>query len=243
METKYKLAGNEVFIDNPDREYILKVRDLAEEDKPREKLVKFGPQNLSSPELLAIILNTGTSKEEVMAMSGRILKEYGANGLAAQTDPKILEKKFGIPRVKACQIVACFELGRRFFKNTKNSAIAIRSARQAFEYLRPMAGLPKEQFRGIYLDSRYHVIRDEIISVGSLTASIVHPREVFKPAIDSLAVAVIVAHNHPSGSAAPTSSDIELTGRLVSAGKILGIDLIDHLIILKNKYVSIPFGQ
>ena len=172
-------------------------------------------------------------------MSNRILKEYGENGLASQTDPKILEKDFGIPLVKACQIVACFELGRRFFQKNKNGLVTVRTAKQAFEYFKQMGFLPKEQFRGIYLDSRYRVIHDEIISVGSLTANIVHPREVFKPAIEHLAVAIVVAHNHPSGSLKPTSSDIELTKQLAKAGNILGIELLDHLIVAKNKFASI----
>jgi DNA repair protein RadC len=242
MEQIYKFNSGGIILDNFDKSYnISKVMDMDEEERPRERLIKFGPQYLSSPELLAIILNTGTKKEDVLAMSNRILKEYGENGLAAQTDPKVLEKNFDIPLVKSCQIAACFELGRRFFKKSKAGVIVIRTARQAFEYLKAMGDLPKEQFRGIYLDSRYRVIRDEIISVGSLTASIVHPREVFKPAIDCLAMAMVAAHNHPSGSLTPTAADIELTRQLGAAGKILGIDLLDHLIITKNKYVSIPF--
>jgi len=222
MKTDYMLFANDVIVDNDDKGYVLRVRDMEEGGRPREKLIRSGPQALSAPELLAVILNTGTRKEEVMEMSRRILKEYGESGLAGQTDPKAIERDFGIPLGKACQIAAAFELGRRFFQKRLNGIITIRTVRQAFEYLKGMGDLQKEQFRGIYLDSRFRIVHDEIISVGSLTAGIVHPREVFKPALSHLAVAVIVAHNHPSGLLKPTVSDIELTERLAAAGKAFG---------------------
>ncbi len=239
METAYKARLRDFIVDDPGRDYVLRVRDMADDDRPREKMVKSGAGALSSRELLAVVLNTGTKREEVMAMSARILKDYGENGLASQVDPQKLAQDYRIPVTKACQIAACFELGRRFFKKSKNGAAAIRNSRQAFSYLKGMGSLPKEQFRGVYLDSHYRVIRDEIISIGSLTAGIVHPREVFKPAIDSLAAAVIVAHNHPSGSLAATASDIEITRQLSEAGRIMGIEVIDHLIIAGNRYSSI----
>ncbi|MBU4421574.1 DNA repair protein RadC [Candidatus Parcubacteria bacterium] len=240
IQNNYILQDNDFILDNEDRRYILRVKDLEEDDKPREKLIKNGPSALSSVELLAIVLSVGTKKEEVLRMSSRILKEYGEKTIVNQTNPKIIEKELGIPIAKSCQIVACFELGRRFFKKTPAGTIVVRTARQAYEYLKDMRGLPKEHLRGIYLNSRYRVIHDEVISVGSLTANIVHPREVFKPALEHSACAVILAHNHPSGSAKPTVSDVEITKQLVEAGKILGIDLLDHIVIAKNKFVSVP---
>ncbi len=227
-------------MDNPEGKYVLRFKDLPDEDKPREKLMKHGPSVLSSAELLAIILNTGTKKENLLEMSGRLLKEYGEKTLLNQINPKALQKDLDIPIVKACQIVACFELGRRFFKENRNGQVVIRTARQAFDYLKDMRNLPKEQLRGIYLNSHYKVIRDEVISIGSLTANIVHPREVFKPALEVSAAAVIIAHNHPSGSVKPTQSDIEITRQLAEAGNILGIDLLDHIIIAGNRFISVP---
>src|SRR6185437_16052994 len=112
---------------------------------------------------------------------------------------------------KACQLVAAFELRRRFFASQAGRAVYVRNAEQAFEYLRSIGYSPKEQLRGLYLNSRYEVIHDEIISVGSLTANIVHPREVFRPALEHGAVAIIIAHNHPSGSLEPTREDIAVT--------------------------------
>lgn len=240
IQTKYKLNLNDLILDNAEKKYILKVRDMAEEDKPREKLVSIGPSLLSSPELLAIVLATGTRKEEVLAMATRIIKDYGEKTIALQTSPKQIAVEFDIPLNKACQIAACFELGRRFFKESKNGAITLRTAKQTYEYLKGMGDLSKEHLRGVYLNSHYRVIHDEVISVGSLTANIVHPREVFRPAIEHAAAAFIIAHNHPSGNIKPTISDIEITDQLIKSGKILGIELLDHVIIGKNKYFSIP---
>jgi len=239
-QNNYILQDNDYILGDENRKYILRVRDLEEEAKPREKLIKNGPSALSSAELLAIVLNVGTKKEEVLRMSSRILKEYGEKTIINETNPKTIEKELGVPIAKSCQIVACFELGRRFFKKEPSGRIVVRTAKQAYEYLKDMRALPKEYLRGIYLNSRYRVIHDEVISVGSLTANIVHPREVFKPALEHSACAVILAHNHPSGSAKPTASDIEITKQLVEAGKILGIDLLDHIVIAKNKFVSVP---
>jgi DNA repair protein RadC len=235
----YYLKDNDLILDNDDKKYVLRVKDLPEEDKPREKLIKYGPEVLSAAELMAILLNVGTKKEEVLSMAKRIFKEYGEKTIINQTNPRLVAKELQIPLVKACQIVACFELGRRFFQKPNNGQVIIRTARQAFNYLKDMRDLPKEQLRGLYLNSRYRLIHDEVISLGSLTTNIIHPREVFRPAIEHSAVAVIVAHNHPSGSIKPTKSDIEITKQLVKAGQILGIDLLDHIIIAKNRFISI----
>ncbi|SRR3989339_49764 len=242
MKTQYALTPFNTVLQENISYIIPKVKDLNEEDKPREKLIKYGPDILSVQELLAIVLGTGTKKEEVMSMTSRILKEYGEKPILSQTNPKIFQNELGIPETKACQIIACFELGRRFFKENKTGSITIRNAKQAFNYLKDMRDLPKEYLRGIYLNSRYKLIHDEVISVGTLTANIIHPREIFKPAIEHSAAAIIIAHNHPSGSPTPTKSDIEITKQIVKAGKILGIDLLDHIIIAKNKYSSIPLN-
>ncbi|MCK5061133.1 DNA repair protein RadC [Candidatus Parcubacteria bacterium] len=239
IKNMYQIAGNDLIIGD-ERKYVLRVKDLDEEDRPREKLKKRGPKALSAVELLAVVLATGTRKEEVMQMSARLIKEYGKKGVACQTDPKVLATELGIPETKACQIVACFELGRRFFNDSKNGRIVIRTAKQAFEYLKDMRELPKEQFRGIYLNSHYQIIHDEVISIGSLTSNIVHPREVFRPAVTYAAAAIIIAHNHPSGSVKPTASDIMVTEQLVQVGRIMGINILDHVIISGNKYLSIP---
>jgi len=235
----YTLQDNDLVLDNPERQYVLRVRDMSTEDKPREKLIKFGPEPLSSNELLAIILNVGTKKEDVMNMVSRIFKEYGDKNLINQTNPKVLEKELGIPLIKACQIVACFALGKRFFQKENKTSATIRTAKEVYNYLKDMRDLPKEHLRGIYLNSRYKVIHDEVISIGTLTSNIVHPREVFKPALEYSATAVILAHNHPSGSTKPSTDDILVTKQLIETGKILGVELLDHIIITKNSFASI----
>ncbi|MDD4409105.1 MAG: DNA repair protein RadC [Candidatus Pacebacteria bacterium] len=235
----YRLSDHDILIDD-DKEYIMRVKDLPENGKPREKMIRYGASTLSVEELLAIILNSGTKKEEVFHMTNRIMKEYGDKNISNQRNPELLSTEMDIPIVKACQIVACFEIGKRFFGKEGGRQITIRKAKSAYEYLKDMHSLPKEQLRGLYLNSRYKLIHDEVISVGSLTSSIVHPREVFKPAIEYSAAAIIIAHNHPSGSSKPTQGDIESTEQLIRAGKILGIELLDHIVIGKNGFSSVP---
>jgi len=218
---------------------IPRVKDLPEDQKPREKLIRKGVLSLSMAELLAIILGVGTKKEEVFAMSSRLLREYGEKAIIQSKDPTIIEKELNIPLNKACQIVACFELGRRFYQKKPGGLITLMTAKQTFEYLKNMGNLKKEQFRGLYLNDRYQLIHDEVISIGTINASLVHPREVFRPALEYSAVAIIIAHNHPSGTSQATRADIEITDRLIESGRILGIELLDHLIIGKNKFTSI----
>lgn len=226
-------------LDGHDADYIFRVRDVSREIGPADKLMRGGPGGLSVSELLALVLDGETGEEETLALSSRILKEYGERSIAHQTNPMLLVQELGIPLARACQIVACFELGRRFFQTNGRGSATIRTARQAFEYLKDMRDLPKEQLRGIYVNSRHRVVHDEVISLGSIAANIVHPREVFQPAFEHGAVALLVAHNHPSGDPQPSAEDMRITRQLAEAGKILGIDFLDHLIVTPHKFVSI----
>jgi DNA repair protein RadC len=223
------------------KKYVLRLRDMPAEEKPREKLMKHGPSVLSVAELLAIILNVGTKKEDVLAMSRRLLKEYGDSVIVSQKDPAKVSELLDIPIVKACQLVACFELGRRLFKTTGGrKPIVIRTASQVYDYLKDMRDLPKEHLRGLYLDSHYQLIHDELISIGTLTSNVVHPREVFRPALEFSAAALILAHNHPSGVSKPSEADLAITAQIIEAGRVLGISLLDHVIIAKTKHESVP---
>ncbi len=223
--------------------YVLRVRDLELPDKPREKMLAAGSSSLSMAELVAIVWGVGTRKEEVMSMAHRLLKEYGEQTIRNETNPNRLAELLNIPVSKACQIIACLELGKRFYATSQYGQPAfIRTTQQAYQYLAGMGASPKEQLRGLYLNSRYQVVHDEIISVGSMTANVVHPREVFRPAIEKGATAVIVAHNHPSGSLQPTQADIDVTEQLKAAGDIMGIQLLDHIIISTTTYNSIMEG-
>ncbi len=221
------------------KQYTLTIKDMPTEDKPREKLTKYGPAALSTQELVAILLNTGTKKEDVLSMSSRIIKDYGARALAGQTDAEQLAKELDLPLMKAMQIVACAELGRRFFEKRSSGPQTIRTAKDVYEYLSDMRNLPKEHLRGIYLNTHHRIIHDEVISIGTINSNLVHPREVFKPAIEHGAAAVILAHNHPSGIVTPSQADIEITNHIIEVGKIIGIPVIDHVILGKNKFISI----
>jgi DNA repair protein RadC len=181
-------------LDGQEKKYHLKIRDLPAEEKPREKLLNHGVSCLSTSELLAVIMNTGTKKEGVLEMSGRIAKDYGEGGIMSQKDPLILSKDLGVPIGKSVILVACAELGRRFFQRNYSSLPTIRTAKEVYEYVKDMQNLSKEHLRGIYLNAHYKIIHDEIISIGTVDSSIIHPREVFKPAIEHSAVALILVH-------------------------------------------------
>lgn len=222
-----------------DGSYILRVKDLPNNDRPREKMLEHGASYLTIPELLAVVWGVGTKKEEVLEMAQRAMNEYGEKALAATDNPTKLSEAANIPLSKACQVVAAFELGKRFYSNKNGQPVFIRNAKQAYHHLKGIATSQKEQLRGLYLNSRYQVVHDEVVSIGTLTSNIVHPREVFQPAIEHGAVAIIIAHNHPSNNPNPTDDDIAITSQLVTAGRILGIDVLDHLIITSEAYISI----
>jgi len=237
----YSQTDGDLILDGAEKQYVLKIRDLPQEDKPREKLTKYGPAHLSVGELLAVVLGTGTKREGILAMSQRLMKEYGGADIVHEKNPKKIEALFGIPLVKACQIVACFELGRRFFESpVAQKLVELRTASQVFEYVKDMRDLPKECLRGLYLDSRYQVVHDEVVSLGTLTSNIIHPREVFRPALEYSASAIILVHNHPSGIATPSDADIAITRQIVAAGKILGVGVLDHIVVTKQKFESVP---
>jgi DNA repair protein RadC len=239
MSETYSLKERDLLFTAGEPEYVLRFKDMPNEERPRERLIEAGPTNLSLAELIAIVWGSGTRKEDVLAMARRALKEYGDKTIAHEQNPARLSEAAGISLTKACQVVASFELGRRFYAKQAGRPLQVRNAKQAYQYLKDMGRGQKEQLRGLYLNSRYQVIHDEVISVGSLTANIVHPREVFQPAIENRAVAIVLAHNHPSGRLEPTTADIQITEQLVTAGQVLGIDLLDHLIITSNKYISV----
>src|ERR1043166_5955861 len=221
----YAIKDTALFLDAPvaEKSYPLQVRDLPQEKKPREKFLTYGASMLSSAELLAIILNTGTIKEDVLQMSARVLREYGERALTGDMNPATLSKELGIPLIKALQIAACAELGKRYFKKGQGASASIRTARDVFEYCKDMRELPKERLRGLYLNGHHKIIHDEIISIGTIDSSVVHPREVFRPAIECSAAAVVLAHNHPSGKLKASDADVAVTTQLVSAGKLIGI--------------------
>lgn len=236
----YAIADRDLLFTEHSDQYVLRVRDMEEADRPRERMIKNGPTVLSVAELIAVLWGVGNRKEDVLAMSRRALSEYGEKAVANELDPQRLSRVADIPLTKACQVIAGLELGRRFYaRQSSGQPVHVRNAKQAYQHLRNIGQSQKEQLRGLYLNSRYQVVHDEVISVGSLTSNVVHPREVFQPALERSAVAVILAHNHPSGRLEPTEADLHITEQLVAAGKVLGIELLDHIVVTPGRYVSI----
>ncbi len=234
------MTNHDLLLTTGGKRYVLKVRDLPDTDKPRERMLAHGPTKLSAKELMAVLLSTGTKKEEVLAMSTRILDEYGERSVMSSTDAKQLASDLDIPLGKAMQIVAAGELGRRFFQKRRNGAAVIRTAKDVFDYTVDMRTLGKEHLRGLYLDTHYQVVHDEVLSIGTIDANLIHPREVFRPALAHAAAAVILVHNHPSGVPTPSEADRVVTLQIAEAGKMLGIDLIDHVVVVEEGFVSIP---
>lgn len=211
------------------------IKNVHKTLQPRERLQKYGPEKLSDAELFAILLRTGTEGLDVLELSKKILKQFNDVRLANATF-KELEKVHGLGPAKACEIVACFELGRRLLKDKK--ATLILSPREVWEELKDIRNGKKEHFVVFFLDTQNQVVKREVVSVGTLNASLIHPREVFEPAIKHLASHVVVAHNHPSGSLEPSEEDMRVTQRLSQAGHLLGIELLDHVIVTEKSYSS-----
>ncbi len=220
------------------QEYKIKILDMQKDERPRERLMKNGASALSDSELLAIILRTGSKQENVINLSQRILKEYNIKQLS-QANLKQLMRIHGIKESKAAQIAACFEIARRLESFNDEDKQKISSPEDIYRRLYPkMREQKKELFIELCLDTKNRIIREEIISVGSLNANIVHPREVFKLALAESAAHIIVAHNHPSGDPAPSREDIEITKKLAQTGIIMGITLLDHVIIGDGRHFS-----
>jgi DNA repair protein RadC len=214
------------------------IHDLPKEERPRERLVKFGEQALSSQELLQIILGRGVAGESVAVTAQKLLSQFGSLQKLAEAGIEELSSIKGIGLAKATQIKAAFEIGRRLSTQTPSyKSKELTDPEKVYHLIKSkIKDYHKEHFYIIALNSRNHSIAE--VSIGSLNASIVHPREVFAEAIKSKAASVIIAHNHPSGDPEPSDDDLVLTRKLVGSGKILGIEVIDHIIVAKNNFFS-----
>lgn len=209
----------------------VKIRELPEEDRPREKLLQRGASALTDRELIAILLRTGVKGANAIEVGGQLLNEYKSLGGLCRCTAKQLEKIRGVGEAKAVHLAAAFELARRLAREAITRS-KIDSPELVSELLgTEMRTLQKESLRVLLLDTRYRLIDTKEISLGSVNESIAHPREIFQPAIVASAYAVIVVHNHPSGDPAPSSADHSLTRRLAEAADLLQIKLLDHVII------------
>jgi DNA repair protein RadC len=217
-----------------------KIRDYPEEERPRERLVNEGPDKLSNQELFAILLRTGTKKESVLELSQKLLKHFEGIRMLKGASVEEITMISGIGKAKAVQILAALELGKRMNRLTYDDRYVIRSPQDGANYvMEEMRFLSQEHFVCLYLNTKNQVLHKQTVFIGSLNASIVHPREVFKEAFKRSAASLICFHNHPSGDPSPSREDIEVTKRLTECGKILGIELLDHLIIGEKKFVSL----
>lgn len=210
---------------------------LSDEDKPREKLKQRGVSSLTDSELLALILRTGSKGEDVLKVSRELMSKFNLKRLS-RLPLKVLQNTHGIGEVKAGQIIACFELGRRLNK-FKERTTEVKSARDVARlFSDEMRTLSKEHLRIVLLNTKRKIIHVEDLFIGSLNESVIHPREIFEAALNEHAAAIILVHNHPSGDPTPSSADISVTQQLVSAGALLGIPVLDHIIIGDKRYTS-----
>jgi DNA repair protein RadC len=216
------------------------MKDVAVHDRPREKLERLGAASLGDNELLAIVLGSGSRALDALSVANQVLQRVGGlHGLtrSAVTD---LRQVSGIGRARATQILAAVELGRRSCVRGAAERPRLSTPRQLAAHLLPQYGAGSvEQFGVVMLDTKHRVIRTKVISIGSLDTAVVHPREVFREAASASASAIVLFHNHPSGDPTPSADDLALTTRMVNAGDIMGIDVLDHLILADQRYFSL----
>ncbi|MBA3063853.1 JAB domain-containing protein [Candidatus Woesearchaeota archaeon] len=215
----------------------MRIKDISKWERPRERFRMKGPDALSNAELLAIILQKGHKGENAIDMSNRIISKFGLDKLS-ELSLKELESVKGIGEAKAMQIKAIFEINKRVNSGVICERVVNCSEDIAKYYIERMKGLKREHLIAVFLDSKNKIINDKVISIGTLNSSLVHPREVFKEAIKNSANAIILVHNHPSGDCGPSSEDIEITDRIREAGEMVGIKLLDHVIVDKDKHYS-----
>ncbi len=220
--------------------YKLRIKDLPKNERPREKILRYGAEYLSNSELLALILRTGTKDDNAINLCDRLISYCGGiNGLANPTLKELKSVK-GIGEVKAAQIIALAEISTRFNSFKSGEEHAVSSTKDIdFYMMGQMKKLKKEYFKQIMLNTKNIIISVMDISIGNLNSSIVHPREVFIEAIKHSSASIILCHNHPSGDPTPSKEDISITKRLNECGNLLGIQVLDHIIIGNEAYVSL----
>ncbi len=214
------------------------IHDLPKSERPRERLQMHGAEALSSQELLALILGRGVKGESVLVTAQRLLSEFGNVKNISQASLEELSAIKGMGTAKASQLKAAFELGRRKEEDT-GEQIAVKSHKDVIKLVKQrLKDKKKEHFLILCIDTRNNLIKISNISTGTLDANLVHPREVFKEAIQALSSSIILVHNHPSGNPEPSDADIDITKRILETGKAVGIDILDHIIIANNRSFS-----
>ena len=233
-----KLAAGEP---SPERErYSPTVKELPAEERPRERLHAYGAQALTTAELIAILIRVGNAERSAVSLGEYLLAEFGSiKGVATASLEQLADVK-GLGEAKAAQIKAAIEFGNRLALFTEDARPAIGGPRDVSNLLMPdLRHQKKEHLKSLLLDTKNRVLAIRTVSIGDLSSSIVHPREVFKDAVVASAASIIVAHNHPSGDPTPSAEDVSVTKRLIQAGEIMGIDLLDHIVIGDGTFVSL----
>ena len=218
----------------------MSIKRLPLEERPRERLYHVGASELSLQELLAIVLGRGTREASALVLAYQLLERFGDIVALGRTSLDDLKKIPGIGFVRACQLVASFEIGKRFARDPGVIGSPIRGPGDiARMFMDEMRHLDKEHFKAALLNTKNQVLKVVTVSIGSLNASIVHPREILKPAISASAASVILVHNHPTGDPAPSREDVEFTRRFAKCGELIGIRLLDHVVIGSGRYRSL----
>ena len=216
---------------------LFTTRDLPKVERPREKLIAKGPQNLKDEELLAILLRTGIEGKNVLEIARQILRKYSKKRILKMKYEDLIKIK-GINSAKACTILASIELIKRALEVGEETLPKIESIKDVIAQMSYLRDKTREHLAALYLNARNELVFKKHIFVGTLDANIAHPREIFEHALANHAASVILVHNHPSGDPQPSKADLEITKRIIEAGKIMGIDVLDHVIIAKNKIFS-----
>ena len=216
---------------------MAKIKDLPKHKRPREKLSERGAESLSDAELLAILIRTGRAGKSALDIAKEAMKKYPLSKLLSTTQKELIAIK-GLENTKAITIKAALELGRRAVGSFSDSLPILSSVKETVAQLADLRGKQKEYFVVLYLNARKQLIHKEIVSIGTLTETVAHPREVFEPAIRLFASSVILAHNHPSKNMEVSEADIKLTEKLIQSGTILDIEVLDHIIVTDNGYIS-----
>ena len=214
-----------------------RIKDLPKIERPREKLISKGTENLKDTELLAILLRTGREGKNVLELARQVLMEYPKKRLLKMKYEDLIKMK-GINSAKACTILASIELVKRGLEKGEETLPIIRSTKDVIAQAVYMRDKTREHLMTIYLNARNEMIFKKPMFIGTLNANLVHPREIFQEALKQNAASVILVHNHPSGDAEPSEDDLTITKRIIEAGKTMGIDVLDHVIITKNKVFS-----
>lgn len=218
----------------------VKLKDVPKAERPRERLLQYGSTHLSNKELIALLLGSGTRNESVLDLANRVLMHFEGLKLLKEATIEELTAIKGIGPARGVIMLAALELGERLNKYKPTERYVVRSPEDGADYvMEEMRTLDQEHFIALFLNTKNQIIHSQTIFIGTLNSSVVHPREIFREAVRRSSASIIVAHNHPSGDPTPSPEDINVTKRLVKAGKIMGIEVLDHLVIGDGRFISL----